>query len=789
MYGLLQDIRLGMRFLLKAPGMSLLAMAALALGIGAVTCVFSVVSGVLLAPLPFDEPDRLAIVYGEHPSSPGEPLGISPPAIDHMLERSRFIEGVAVADQDLQGESLTWRGTSDQCVALHVTATTFGVLGVAPSAGRFFLPEEDEYGAAPAAVLSYPFWQRRFGGDPDAVGTEVLYGGKPCTVIGILPEGFYFPVEILSGEATAELRGIPWRDPDLYFTIRDRPEAATNWMNNGYIAMARLKPGVSTRQFKADLNQMWQRIVREYIGKDQGVRVGVESPSARVRRRVRGPIVLLSAATALVLFTAWANVASLVLTRALGRRKEAAIRAALGGTTWRLARQMAAEGLVLSIPAGLLGVLLAWKALPLMVSLLPVRLPRSAVVEVDGGVLCVALLVSIAVGLLLGVVPVRAATRRLNLQAALNEGSGSGGGSARHSRFLGFFVIAEIAVAVAVLWSGAILGRSLMSMQTDVGFDVENVLATNKMNALPLRQESEEGEARQRVLALQADMLARVRALPGVEHAAIAKSVPIRDCPTSTSVMTDGSDVDLRPRIRHVSRDYFGVMGIPLVRGRLFDDSDRESTMPVAVCSERFVKRLFPDGEAVGERVMLSRTSPCTIIGVVKDVRASDFIAVDFCDDAGLYLPAEQTIPWRFSVVARVQRNTLGLADSIRESVAAAAEQHPEIKVDSVTTMERIIQEDVAEARFSAVVGLVFGAMALVLAGAGTYGVLAYWVAQRSFEVGIRMALGAAPADILKHVLRHGARLFLIGTVAGLVLGYVMNRLIESRISLQSVGA
>ncbi|MCP4639671.1 MAG: FtsX-like permease family protein, partial [bacterium] len=758
MQGLVQDIRSGFRFLMKAPLLSLLAIAALAIGIGAVTCAFAVANGVLMAPLPFREPDRLLLVYGEHPMSPGEPLAISAPAIDHMLKQSQAVEGVAASMFALDGYRLDWKGADEPCVCLRVTAETFGVLGVAPAAGRFFLPEDDLYGAEPTAVISHRFWLQRFGGDPSVVGAEVLLDRSPCTIVGVLPEGFYYPVEILSSEMFAEALGVPWRDPDIYLTVRMSPQDKREWLHNPLIAMARIKPGVDARQFERELNQMWKRIVREYIGKDDGLTVGVESPATRVRRKVRGPVVLLVAATALILFAAWANVASLVLTRSLGRRREAAIRTALGGTTGRLIRQVAVEGVVLAVPAGLLGILLAWKALPILTAILPIRLPRSAVLELDVTVLAAALVLSTTVGLLLGIVPIRTITRRLNLQAALNEGSASGGGSVRHSRLLGIFVVAEIAVAVAVVWCGALLGRSLMHMQQGLGFDTDLVFATNELAVDRHGRDEPEETLRPRVFNAQQDALARVRALPGVNGAALTHAVPVRDCPMSMGFLVEGADLTIRPHVRRVSDTYFDVMGIPLVRGRVFGPSDRQGGLNVAICSERFARRAFPDGDAVGKRVLMNGRTPYTIVGMVKDVYESNYRLLSRSDKSSLYLPATQAPPFGFSLVARIERFTPGTCESIRSAVANTMNHFPEIRVDSVTSMRDVVRESVTEARFAAVLGLVFGGVALVLAAAGTYGVMAYWVAQRSFEVGIRMALGAAPADILKHVLRHGAR-------------------------------
>ena len=750
----MQDIRHALRAFAARPGFTLVALLTLALGIGANTAVFTVVDNVLLQPLPYQDASRLAILTERMPQFPS--LSVSWQNYVDWRDRSRSFEGFgAVRTTSL---TLTGSGEAERLPAKMMTATLLGMLGVSPVSGRPFSADEDRAGAAPVALVSHGLWQRRFGGDPSLVGRTVVLDNEPCTVVGILPPGF----QIMS-PADVYLPLGPWaaKLPD------DR-----GW-HVGIFPIARLGPGVTLQQAQVEMDAISQQLASEYPQFNSKVGAQVRNLQDQIVQNVRPALLVLLAAVSAVLIIACANVANLLLSRAVGRQKEIAVRSAIGAGRRRLIRQLLVESVVLSGLGGLAGLLVAVLGVDALTALAGTSLPRAETVSVDWRVLVFALVVSIATGLVFGIVPALQTTR-VDLREALNQDGRGAGTGAAHRRIRSVLVVAEIALALVLLVTAGLLLRSFAKLQqVEPGFDTANLLVVDlPLSPVKYSADTTRNQAVRRVID-------RARALPGVNGAAVTTTLPM----AGGGAMLHFNIAGRPPKgpedytvagFRAVSPGYFEAMRIPLRRGRLFGDSDREDAPPIAVINESMARQFFPGADPIGQRLQLG-TEPDTgsptmeVVGVVGDVKQS----FDSEAKAEMFSPYGQPqdpvlagMYRNISLVVRTAGDPLGSAASLRRVLTELDADQPLVKL---RTMEQSMVETVAQPRFRTVLLGTFALVALVLAIVGVYGVMAYGVSQRSQEIAVRVALGASKGQVVGMVVRQG--LALVG--AGIGLGLV----------------
>ena len=754
MDSIIKDIRYGVRGLLKRPGFTAIALVALALGIGANTAIFSLVNAVVIRPLPFPDPDRLVWVYGNIRNG-GSRASVSPPDfLDYRSQNKTFEQFAASGTQPL-AVNLTGSGEPERLFASAVTGNYFDTFGISPAIGRTFTIDNEKPGSDQVTVLSHAFWQKRFGGDTDIVGKTITLDSKSYQVLGVMPAGVSFP-------QSAEL-WIPMSfdgDPDMKVRKAHflRP-------------IGRLKPGVTLTQAQADTDMIAGRLEQQFPESNTGWNLRLLSLREQLVGGTRTMLFVLFGAVGFVLLIACANVANLLLVRAAARQKEIALRTALGASRLRIIRQMLTESLLLSILGGALGALLAVWGVQLLVTLSADSLPPTVNVTIDPNVLAFTFVISILTGLLFGLAPAFR-TAKVNLIDSLKDGARGAEGTLRN-RTRSLLVVFESAIAVVLLIGAGLLVRSLIALQrVDPGFDSNNVL-TLRID-LPRQKYAGEGKPAKFFEELET----RISSIPGVQTVGLITELPmsgqLNDLPFTVEgrppvTVDQAFDADFRL----VNQHYFNALHIPLLRGRNFTEQEVREGKPVTLVSQQLVDTVFPNEDPMGKRLISAIGGTAfEIIGVVGDIRHRSLQRPPF---AAMYFPTLNSN--RMNLVVRTQNDPLSIVGAVRQQVQALDRDQP---ISAVKRMSDWVDSSVSSQRYSTTLLAAFAVLAMILAATGIYGVMSYTAAQRTHEIGVRMALGARRFDVLKLVVRQGMLLTLVGVILGLTGAFALTRVMQS---------
>ena len=756
-----KDLVYSVRMLLKRPSLTFLAIIAIGLGIGANTTIFSVVNTVLLKPLPYEHPEQLLLLSTEQRNQALDGRGsFSVPDLVDVQQSATTLEYVATEQQT--GTIITEGGDPERLIGAAVSADYFPLLRVKPVLGRTFTRDEDKPGAASVVLLSHGLWQRRFGGDPNIIGREIDLGGK-TTVIGIMPAGFEYPI-------TDETQDF-WEPifSATFMTKTMREERANRFLQ----VFGRLKPGVTIPQAIAELDLLSRQVEQQYPQSSTNIIFNAVSIHEEMTRDYRTALFVMLGAVGLVLLIACANVANLLLARAAARQKEVAIRMALGASRRRIAGQLLTESVLLSLTGGVVGLLLASWGLELLALYGPADVPRLRDISLDRYVLLFTFSVATLTGILFGLAPALQASKP-DPGNMLKEG-GRGLTHSASNRMRSALIVSEVALSLMLLVGAGLLINSFWRLlQTDAGFDPKGVLALD----IPLSRTTYP-KPEQRSAAFE-QLIARMKTVPGVRDVSVVSNVPLTDLDVELSFQVEGREPykpgeEATADYTVAGSDYFRTMNIAVQRGRVFTDHDTANSPAVLIVSEAFVKRYFPNEDPIGRRIVFdgSNKTAREIVGVVADVHRN---GLDLGVQPEMYVSYIQRPERRMNLVMRTEmRDASQLAAAARAEVKAF---DPNQIIWRVQTLEQLLGTSVAPRRFNMLLLGIFAGVALVLAAVGLYGVMSYSVSWRTHEIGIRMALGAKRADVLRLVVRQGMTMTLIGLALGLVGAFSMSRVI-----------
>lgn len=757
------DLRHSLRNLARDRGFAIVALLTLALGIGANTAIFSIVNSVILRPLAYRDPDRLFTIHevipkvsNLYPELPVNPL--------HYLEwRKRCTSFEQVAEFGTYAPNLTSMGQPEQLGGARVSANFLSMLGIQPQLGRGFLEEEDRPGRGDVVILTDSLWRRRFGADPLIVGKKITLEGRPHVVVGVLPAAFHFP----NGHQLDRLMTLPEKTEIFRPLALDLKDAEMEG-NFNYFAVGSLKKGVSRERALAEMNVVQADIAKAFKDKTE-LKAALSPLQDHMVGPVRRGLLVLLGAVGAVLLIVCVNLANLSLVRGAGRSRESAIRAALGAGRAQLLRQPLMESLLLAVMGGALGVLLAFWAMNLLIKGAPVDLPRMDEVRLDGYALTFALALSTITGLLFGVMPALRLTR-ISPQEVLKTGGRSATEGVRGTRLRGLLVSVEVALsAVLLIVAGLLISSFVRLMNVDKGFPVERLLAVD-LNTSGARYQKDGARAE-----FYRRVLAGVQALPGVRSAGVTNGMPLQGETWVDVIWVPGDTRPMFERLaansRFVNPDYFKTVGIPFRGGRPFEESDRGKDF--VIVAQRTAEQLWPGQDPVGKRLYRGDEKLREVIGVVGDVRTS----LQQGPVVTVYFPYWDQSVSEAALMVRTAMDPRSVAAAVRSEIWKV---DPEIPVQQLKTMEEVISEAAAPRRFQMLLVLLFAASALLLASLGIYGVVSYTVAQRTNEIGIRVALGAHTADVYRMVLRQGLTPVVLGLVAGVAGALALGRLLTS---------
>ncbi len=760
---LFQDVRYGLRMLLKKPTFTAVAILTLALGVGANTAIFSIVNAVLLRSLPFRDPDRLVRIYFNNPGVGLRDIRFSMPEFDDLTTQTDVFEDVSVVFP--ASTNLTGAKQPERLELLGTTPNYFSMLGATPELGRLFGHQDFALGFAPAVVISDALWRRSYGADPGVLGRSVRLDNDLYAIVGVLPPGFRHPGPTISRAVevwvTCGFSGDPF----------PKPARGTRVLPG---AIGRLKPGLTLAQAQARLDAMAANLRREFANDyppQAKWTIEIVPLQQSLVGKIRPMLLVLLAAVILIVSIVSLNIGSLLLARASGRQQEIAVRAAMGASRGRMIRQMLTESLLLAFIGGIAGLATAVITLKAVLRFVPANLPRLGEVNIDWRVLGFALLISLATGLLFGLAPAIHSSKA-GLASTMREGSRGSGYGAKAGRMRDALIVSQLAVAVVLMVGAGLLLETLRDLlRQNPGFNPSQVVTANIWLPVPNNPQLDPYLTFAHQIPFNRELLRRMNAIPGVKLAAITSRLPATGTTTNSNSLAiedqpTESSGDLRAEIIRISPDYFRVMQTPLVEGRFFTESDENGKLPVAIIDEATARRYWPDQDPVGRRLRIGQNPALpwnTVVGVVKNIK-HDGLDVDGVPH--VYVPVNQSLGRVLSLALRTSLPSSTLEAQIRGAIQSV---DPGLPVFSVTSMDDVLDASLASRRFSANLVAGFAGVALLLASVGIYGLLAYMVGQRSREIGLRLALGAQRADVLRLVMGKGVVLAGLGIVAGVI--------------------
>jgi putative ABC transport system permease protein len=786
---LFKELRYATRSLLQHPGFTVIAVITLALGIGANTAMFSVINAVLLRPLPYHEPQRLVTIWEQSPERGLYQMPVSFANLRDWVDQNHTFDQISA--YTFTNLNLIGAGEPARLGGVRVSSNLFSLIGAAPQFGRTFLPEEDREGAGNVVILGHALWKNRFGSDSGIVGRSLTLNNQSYTVVGVMSSGFQFPVgfgymgKVLNDVVGVMSSGFQFpvgfgymgkvlNDPiDLYVPLAATSDESRRG-NYSFFALGRLRPGVSIDQARAEMTTIESRLEQQYPDGNTGIGISLIPTQEQTVKEIRPALLVLLGAVAFLLLIACANIANLLLARAASRQKEMAIRSALGASRLRILRQLLTESLLLSLVGGIVGLLLAVWSTRAVMALAPDNIPRLNEVGFDTRIFGFALVISLVTGIVFGLVPALHATKP-DLSEGLKEGQRGSMESTFGKRTRRALVVAEVALSLMLLIGAGLLIKSFLRLQQEnLGFNPENLLAVSL--ELP---DSTYPEDRQKA-AFFREALVRLGTVPGVKSVGSTTGLPL-------TLSLSGSDfrIEGRPEPeagqemiiekRSVSPDYFGTLGIPLLKGRDFSDRDDSDAPAAAIINAELARVYFPNEDPISKRISFDdRQSWISIVGIVGDVKQQ---GLDSNAKPEVYFPYLQVPAPSMSIVVRTVSNPLSAVTAVKSQIQTIDKDLP---IDDAETMQQLLAESTSGRRFNTLLLTLFATVAVILAVVGIYGVMSYSVTQRTHEIGIRMAVGAQPRDVFRIVIGQGMLLAVIGVALGLVGAFALTRLMTT---------